>query len=206
VEYGEEHRFVVSVLRKTAAENLGFEDLYNRAAKIARARATLLKCKQPDTFLHTRILNQGWFTHADANLARAFLTIGATHLRDGDPRPDGQAVPAAEALAAPGGMTPENTALSVEHLNKRVYEVYTDADVRIPAASDTNIFTMSYGVYVPSCSEVHYAPLVERAQELARFHFSMTSSTNDRSIQIVRREWFCATNPDIAVVHLYIQA
>jgi hypothetical protein len=205
VEYGVEHRVVVSVLRKIAGEDPGYAFLYERAAQLVRGRATCLRCTDPDTLLHTRILAQGWFTHANANLARAFVTLGATYLKAGDPLPQGQSAPTAEAFAAPGGMTPENTAMSSEDRNKRVYEIYTDADVRDPASSDTNIFTMSYGEYVPSCGEVHYAPLVERAQELAQFHFSINSSSNDAALRIVRREWFCATNPDIAVVHLYIQ-
>jgi len=44
---------------------------------------------------------------------------------------------------------------------------------------------------------------VERAEELAQFHYSIQEEPQQRW-QIVRREWFCATNPDIAVVHLYI--
>jgi hypothetical protein len=96
-------------------------------------------------------------------------------------------------------------ALSPEELNTRVYEVYTDGDIRDPAAANMNIFGMSYGMYVPSAAEVDYAPLVERAEELARFHLSMTPASNVDTLRIIRREWFCATNPDIAVVHLFIQ-
>ena len=203
VKYGEEHRIIVSVLRRiTSAEDPGFAGLYNLAAKIARARASHLKCNDTGTFLYTRIRAQGWFMHGDTNLARAAVTIGAMYLRKGDTLPEGQAVPAAEAFAGPSTMMP---ALSPEELNTRVYEVYADGDIRDPAAANMNIFGMSYGVYVPSAAEVDYAPLVERAEELARFHLSMTPASNVDTSQIIRREWFCATNPDIAVIHLYIQ-
>ena len=66
-----------------------------------------------------------------------------------------------------------------------------------------NIFTVSYGEYVPTCSGIDYGPFVRRAEDLAEFHFSMLKQST--ALPIVRREWFCATNPDIAVVHLYIQ-
>src|SRR4051812_43345382 len=53
--------------------------------------------------------------------------------------------------------------------------------------------------------EVDYAPLVKR---LTRFHFRRVG-TGGRSavgpLNIVRREWFFATNPDIAVIHIYVQ-
>jgi hypothetical protein len=211
VKHGREYRIVVSVLRKMdSAQDPGYVGLYDRATTIATARATRLKCSDPDVVLHTRILSHGWFTHINTNLARTFVTLGAVYLREGDTPPQGQPSPAREDFAAPGGMTPENYsgALPAAEVDKRVCEIYSVGDVRDPGVPDTNVFTVSYGQYVPSCSEVDYKPLVERAQELARFHCaspSESSQSSNTSLKIVRREWFCATNPDIAVVHLYIQ-
>jgi len=55
-------------------------------------------------------------------------------------------------------------------------------------------------------SGIDYAPFVRRAEDLAEFHFSMLKQLPPSpTLQIVRREWFCTTSPDIAVVHLYIQ-
>jgi hypothetical protein len=161
-----------------------------------------LKCSDIDAVLHTRIITHGWFTHANSNLARAFVTMGGVYLKHGEEPSQGQPLPSREELVVAGGMTPDNYALPPEQLKKRVYETYSVAYVRDSVVPDTNVFTVSYGEYVPSCNEIDYTPLLKRAEELARFHFStqaVHSETNDR-LQIVRREWFCATHPDIAVV------
>jgi hypothetical protein len=112
--------------------------------------------------------------------------------------------PVSGDLAKEGGLTPDNTALSPEQVKQRVYEIYTFSDHA--ATPETNIFTVSYGEYVPTCSGVDYKPFVQRAEDLAKFHFSMLKQTPlPTPLPIVRREWFCVTNPDIAVVHLYVQ-
>jgi hypothetical protein len=208
VKCGQEHCFVVSVLHKiVSAEDAGYADLYDHAITIARARTARLKCSDIDAVLHTRIITHGWFTHANSNLARAFVTMGGVYLKHDEEPSQGQPLPSREELVVAGGMTPDNYALPPEQLKKRVYETYSVAYARDSVVPDTNVFTVSYGEYVPSCNEIDYKPLLERAEELARFHFStqaVHSETNDR-LQVVRREWFCATHPDIAVVHLYIQ-
>jgi hypothetical protein len=209
VKCGQEYRFVASVLRKGAeGESPGYADLYTRAAAIANARAASLRCSDFGAFLNRRILAQGWFTHANSNLQRAFITIGGMYLRRLDAPLEGEPPPSAKDLLA-GGTTPDNYALSTEERKKRIYEVYSEADLRDVPGSNGNIFTMSYGEYVPSCSGVDYSGLLVRAEQLARFHFSIgmgRSQSTYSDMPIVRREWFCASNPDIAVVHLYIQA
>jgi len=202
-----EYRITASVLRRVVnAHDPGYADLYDRATTIANGRATRLRCADRDAALHTRIVTHGWFTHANTKLARAFVTIGANFLRTGDTAREGHSAPPAADLAAPGGMTPENYTQPPVEGDKRICEIYSEGDVRDPAVPGTNVFTLSYGEYVPSCSEVDYKPFIERAQELAQFHLSMEYMPWDQSrLKIVRREWFCATNPDIAVVHLYIE-
>jgi hypothetical protein len=98
-------------------------------------------------------------------------------------------------------MTPDNYALPPAETERRAYEVYSDGDVRDQGALDANIFTMSYGEYVPSSPVTDFQPLVRRAEQLAAFHFSVEPG----ALCIVRREWFLATAPDIAVVHIYVQ-
>ncbi len=208
VKYAQEYRIAVSVLRKiVSTQEPRYAGLYDRAATIANARVARLKCADPDVILYTRILTQGWFTHINTSLGRAFVTIGAVYLKKGDTPPQGQPSPTGERFAAPGGMTPESYTLPSAEVNKRVHEIYSEADVRDLAVPDANVFTVSYGEYVPSVGSADYKPLVERAQDLAQFHFSILNerSQADSGLEIVRREWFCATNPDIAVVHLYIQ-
>jgi hypothetical protein len=200
-----ECRIVTSVLRKVAGAEPDYAALYERATRIARGRAGRLKCEDPNVSLYMRVLNHGWFRHANTDLARAFVTLGAIYVASSDTLPQGQRLPTAEDFAGPGGMTPDNDALSEEQRQKRVYQVYSEGDVRDPSAPHANIFTLSYGEYVPSCGSVNYGPLVERAEEVARFHFSVADESSHEKLDIVRREWFCATNPDIAVVHLYIK-
>jgi hypothetical protein len=204
---GREYRLTVSVLRRVGnAHDPGYADLYNRATTIANGRTARLKCADHNAALHTRIFTHGWFTHANSNLARAFVTMGAVFLKPGDAAPQGQSFPAAADFGVPGGMTPENYTLPAVEGDKRVCELYSEADVRDPAVPGTNVFTLSYGEYLASCRDVDYKLFIERAQELAEFHLSMENTPSDRRKSMtVRREWFCATNPDIAVVHLYIE-
>jgi hypothetical protein len=204
IKSGREYRITAgALLRVENAQDPRYADLYNRATTIANGRAGRLRCAEHDVALYTRIVTHGWFTHANTNLARAFVTIGAVFLKPGDTARQGQSAPAAADFVVPGGMTPENYTLPPVEGDKRVCEIYSEADVRDPAAPDTNVFTRSYGEYVPSCSEVDYTAFIERAQELAQFHLSVENPRCDKSeLKIVRREWFCATNPDIAVVHL----
>ena len=100
---------------------------------------------------------------------------------------------------------PASVILQLVEGDKRVCEIYSEADVRDPGVPGVNVFTMSYGEYVPSCNEVDYNLFSEQAQELAQFHFSMENERSTNGSKTVRRERFCATNPDIAVVHVYIQ-
>jgi hypothetical protein len=77
--------------------------------------------------------------------------------------------------------------------------VYTEADARDSSARE-NILLVSYGEYVATAENVDYGPIVERARRLAKFHLSIRDGS-----KIVRREWFAATNPDIAVAHIYLR-
>lgn len=204
---GQERRFVVSVVRKISnPEDPEYADLYERALTIVKGRASRLQCAVPDARLHTRIEKHGWFTHPKVNLARVFITLCAVYLREGEAGPEGLMPPMSADLTKEGGMTPDNTALSPEQVKQRVYESYTFGDHGDTATPDTNIFTVSYGEYVPTCSGIDYGPFVQRAEDLAKFHFSMLRRLPaSTALPIVRREWFCADNPDIAVVHIYIQ-
>lgn len=62
---------------------------------------------------------------------------------------------------------------------------------------------VSYGEYVEACSGIDYELFFKRAERLAKFHRQFLSESG--AFRIVRREWFCVTNPDIAVVHLYLR-
>src|SRR4051812_25930135 len=70
LKYGQEHRIVVSVLRKIDNNDpfSGFGTLYQRAEMIANERAARLVCQDPATVRHARILSQGWFRHENTEM------------------------------------------------------------------------------------------------------------------------------------------
>jgi len=86
-------------------------------------------------------------------------------------------------------------------------EIYSDFDWRDPSSEDRGICLFSYGEYVSS-RNLDYRPILERAERFAQFHCDLLNgaSVPDEKLKIVRREWFCATHPDIAVVHVYFRA
>jgi hypothetical protein len=203
---GKEYLIGVSVLRNKPADGTfkGYGDLFERAMRIAKARAAEFTCRDARQFLHTRVLAHTWFRHGTTNLVRAAVTLGVTCLNDGDVGPIGESSPTAEALAVPGGMTPEQL-MSVP-VRKPLDEVYSDGDVRGESDS-SRIVLFSYGEYVKAAQAIDYTPFVKRAENLTRFHQFLEDEfvTSSEQLNIVRREWFCATNPDIAVVHIYIK-
>ena len=198
---GHEYKILVSSLRNADEheEFKGYGALYDRARAIARMRIADLPQPEPGIFLHTRILTQGWFRHGNTKLVRAFMTVGAVYLREGESGEQGEFEPAAHELMAPGGMTPDNYTPQTADTNKRADEVVSEADVR--GDSDDDIFLVSYGEYVASCSTVDYKPIVERAERIARSNYFLFKD----SPTVIRREWFCATTPDIAVAHIYLR-
>jgi hypothetical protein len=205
---GKEYRIGVSILRNKPDNETfsGYADLYERANTIVKARIAELTCSDRCRFLHTRVLAHTWFRHASTNLVRAAVTVGVTCLNEGDVGPYGESKPTLKALGVAGGMTQEQL-VAVSDSKKGFDELYSDGDVR--DESDTSrIFLFSYGEYVKTAERIDYKPFVKRAENLTRFHlrFLKTESPSGADqLNIVRREWFCATSPDIAVIHIYVQ-
>jgi hypothetical protein len=202
--FGEAYLITASVLWKRPNDETfsGYADLYEHATAIAHARAAALRCGQGGS-LHRRLLNHTWFRHGSTHLVRAAVTLEITCGKEGDAKPDAQLPPTPGALASPGGMTIEEAAA----LPKRTWhEIYSVGDLREPSDKPA-IFGFSYGEFVLSCDGLDYKPYVERAEAMARFHLSFVggSMRSSNELKIVRREWFCATKPDIAVVHVYVE-
>jgi len=87
---------------------------------------------------------------------------------------------------------------------RRFDEIYSDGDVR-KESDHSGIFTFSYGEYVRTLEQIDYRFLMKRAKDLARFHmWSLAPSELGQKLNIVKREWFCAASPDIAVIHIYV--
>jgi hypothetical protein len=207
--YGREYRIIARALRSSEGFTT-YAALYDRATAIADSRVAQLKCAAEGTFLHKRILNHGWFRYNATNIPTAFLTIGIVCLKQGDPIPQGENAPTREELAVPGGMTPDNFTVPAAAINKSIEESYSVGDVRDPLDAGPGIFMFSYGEYAQACDGIDYKPFVERAERLTKLHLPFlygldSNSPSAKHAKIVRREWFCATNPDIAVVHVYVQ-
>jgi len=202
LSYGREYRLFVRVVRKVAGGEkfTGYANLYSRATVISNSRTTQFRCLEKDAAIHARILVQGWWVNDTINLATVYLTTGISCLRDGDPIPQGEPVPTQPALTEPGGVTPQNYTPAHLAAQKPIDESYSDFDARTSSSASDNIFFVSYGEYVPTCDGLDYLPFIERAEALAKSHASFSDGG-----RIVRREWFCATDPDIAVVHIYVQ-
>jgi hypothetical protein len=204
---GHEYLICSTILRRRPNSECftGFADLYERAHRIASVRATHLKCEKKCHDLHTRTVMHTWFRHEGTNLLRAVVILGVRCLRDGEVGSTGESQPSAESLAVPGGMTKEELATRKGD-TKGLDEIYSDYDVR-EEPGPVGILTLSYGEYVKSTEALDYTPFIERAESLASFHLRLAEARPDErstNPDIVRREWFCATNPDIAVVHIYL--
>jgi hypothetical protein len=200
LKYGEEYIILASVLWRAPDKSpyKKYAELYERTIAIARGRASQLVCPR-GCVQDTQIRTQGWFGQRTTNFVRAFVSLGVRCLKKGEKNNPGMTVPTSKDLAGPGGMTPDNTTAADLTAARRPHEVYTEADARDSSARE-NILLVSYGEYVDAAEIVEYGPIVDRALRLAKFHLSL----RDRPA-IVRREWFAATNPDIAVAHIYLR-
>ena len=192
LSYGREYLVLVRALSKGTS----FAELYSRAIAIANGRVAKLQCNEGQS-LHSRISAQGWFRYETIDVPTAYLSMIVSALRPGDPLVEGLSLPTAEELAAPGGMTPENTPAPIV-TGKLILESYTDPG---PMGESRDMFLVSYGEYAESLDSIDYGPFVERAERLAKFHLEFLK---DRWT-IMRREWFCATTPNIVVVHIFLR-
>jgi hypothetical protein len=190
LSYGREYLILVRALHKDAS----YAELYSRALAIANGRVGTLQCNEGQS-IYSRISAQGWFRYETIGVPTAYLSMIVAALKPGDRVAEGLSVPTSEELAAPGGMTPENTPAPIV-TGKLILESYTDPG---PIRDNQDIFLISYGEYADSLDGVDYAPFVERAEKFVRFHLEFLE---DRWT-IMRREWFCATTPDIVVVHVF---
>jgi hypothetical protein len=188
--YGREYLVLVRALQTGAS----YAELYRRAFAIANGRVGKLQCNEGQS-LNSRISAQGWFRYETLDVPTAYLTMIVAAHKPGDPVVEGLSLPTEEELAAAGGMTPENTPAPIV-TGKLILESYTDPG---PIRDNQDIFLISYGEYADSLDGIDYAPFVERAERLVRFHLEFLE---DRWT-IMRREWFCATTPDIVVVHVF---
>jgi hypothetical protein len=189
---GGEYRIFVRSIQKGAS----YAELYKRALAIAKGRAEKLRSAE-GLVLHSRLVVQGWFRYEAIDVPTAYLTLNVTAHRAADSMPEGLIPPTAEELSGPGGMTPETVPQSA-FTPKEIHESYTDPG---ELGDDQQIILISFGEYVSSLDGIDYAPFVERAEKLAKFHSEFLKGR----WTIMRREWFSATTPDIVVVHIFLR-
>lgn len=205
---GEEYIVLARVLRLAPDKNpfKKYDELYERVMAIAKGRVAQLNCPS-GCVKDFQIRTQGWFGQRTTNFVTAYVSLGVRCLKEGETNHPGMTAPTAKELDGPGGMTPDNTTEADLQVARRPDEMYTDADAR-DSSGPANILLVSYGEYVEAAEEVDFGPIVERAQRLAKFHLSLSDGDSEAvriKPKIVRREWFVATNPDIAVTHIYLQ-
>jgi hypothetical protein len=202
LSYGREYRMFVRVIRKipNGEKFSGYSNLYQRAMVISNSRTAQLHCAENGAAVRTRVLAHGWWANDTLNLATSYLTIGVSCLKDGDPIPRGQPMPTPEALTEPGGLTPQSYTPADVAAQKQIDENYSVFDNRDSSKPISDVSIFSYGEYVPICDGLDYSPFIERAETLAKTHAALSGGG-----KIVRREWFSVTNPNIAVVHIYVQ-
>lgn len=93
--------------------------------------------------------------------------------------------------------------LSSQNLpSPRFAEAYGEFDFNDLSTASTDT-TLSYGEYVPSAQRINFEPLVQRAESLAKFHGRLLSQ--EGSVEILRREWFCVAESNLVVVMIYFR-
>jgi hypothetical protein len=215
LQLNQEVRLNVTVRRVASITEAppSFAHVYERATAILEARIATLRCDDTTAVLRTWILAQAWFAHEFGvkRVCSASITSSALFRDNEAPVPMGEPRPDATALRAPSGGTP--AAFEARHLSpegaRRLDEMYVDFAESDPGQD----VTVSYGEYVPTCDAVDYAPIVERATMLARFHHQTLSVAEPKAklpFDILRCEWRClATNKvvdaAIATVQIYFR-
>ena len=194
LDRGREYRINATVRRKIAkdGEFTAYGDLYQRCTRILRGCTEALTSSDEGGALHTWVQWHTWWSGAiadkypaagDGKVACASVTIGLAYPIAGEARPQGQDTPELEQLMIPGGAIAEF---------QRFDEAYIDFDFNDFSDGSTDA-TLSYGEYVPATRRNNFEPIVRRAESLARFHGRMLSQ--DSSVEILRREWFCIEGP-----------
>jgi hypothetical protein len=195
LERGRAYRSMAVVRRFLQPEEqvADFAALYRRAAALTHFRSPQLGCASPGEPLHTWIRSQTWHIFQGA-FRFALVSVSANFLfpSTGQDKPAGEAPPTAEELLKPGGLTPEMlTQQMAPHGFSEISEIYNDFGY----SAEPGAGMFSYGEFIPSAAGLNFTPFVERAETFARNAAGLK--------EIIAREWYCTTHPDLAVVHLY---
>lgn len=197
---GRQYRINANVRRRVTQgqEFTAYAELYRRASSIISARAAEFA-----PTVHKWVMMHAWGQFRE--FVFAVITLGVICPQEGNSLPHGQNAPLPEELTAPGGAI-RDMLVSDDASPRRLHEIYSDFDYRDAAKEKSDIAIFSYGEYVPSSKDLDFAPFVERAEHRARLHRDLLyPQSAGNPLTIVRRDWLCATNPDIAVVHIFFK-
>jgi hypothetical protein len=198
---GREYRIAASTRRRVAQDEefTGYKELYRHAARMASTRLADLSCADEGEPLHSWVVSQGWLCFGEAQrTAVAGVALGVIFPNDGEPKPLGASPPDSADLMSAGGLPGVSDPRLLD-------EIYNEFDVRELPCAHSDVFLFSYGEYVPDHRGLSFDPFIERAEELAKAHRDRLRGPGSGPLRIVRREWMWATNPDVAVVHVYFQ-
>lgn len=193
---GKVYRIDVTVRRKVAPVSpfTGYCELYHGCQRIFEQRLRQIACEDAGRALHTWRDWQAWWIGnvadkypcaGDHSVACASIRMGLLFPGGTDGLPAGLSEPEASALLQP--------VADLTVPNERPQESYVDYDFS-GALPD---ISLSYGEYLPEGGEVDFEPIVRRAERLASSYAALQSP--QRSIEIVRREWLCIRESDLAL-------
>lgn len=180
-----------------------YADVYQRVTRLAGARAAEMSCAHGEP-LHTRILGHTWacIRGSSYDFPTAALVSELSCSRGA--RSEGEPEPTTSALVMPGGTPPDEFSRIASQPSEEFYNEY---DVGDQPGTNAEPISFSYGEHVETCAGIDYAPFVERAENRARFHYSLVTGLSSAAtvpFAIFRRQWWAVPNTLVAVV-VYFQ-
>lgn len=201
-----EYQIVVSFKRKRrpGERGDGYSDVYRRVRSIAETRISQLNCTEPGIARRLRIICHGWRSLGEGEgLTTAFVAIGLLYAARGDDAAPAEPEPNEEDLKQPGG-TPLD-ALS-RLVPKRADEIYNEFDFTDGSTASAEPLIVSYGESVSRCEGIDFQPFIRRAEQFADFYQglvrNLAASPSSEPIQMIRRRWYCVTDPNLVTVEL----
>lgn len=203
---GREYQVTVSFKRRRrpGERNHGYSDVYHRVRTIAETRISQLNCTEPGIARRVRIICQGWRPLGETEgITTAFVGVGLLYCARADDSAPGEPEPLEEDLKRPGG-TPLD-ALS-RLVPKRADEIYNEFDFTDASTASAEPLIVSYGESVSQCEGIDFQPFIRRAQQFADFYKGLVrklaASPSSEPLQMVRRRWYCITDPNLVTVEL----
>jgi hypothetical protein len=181
-----------------------YADLYRRVTCLGVTRAAEMSCDHGKP-LYSRIVGHAW-TCLPGNSYDFVIAALVTELSCSRIAPiEGEAAPTPSALVLPGGTPQDKFSRIASQPSEEFYNEYDTGD---HSGTNADPVSFSYGEHVETCSGLDYAPFVDRAENRARFHYSLLTTVSSGAklpFIIMRRDWWAV--PDtLVVVVIYFQA